>query len=87
MVLWIILFLVITLICFWLIGGGAKRLGDWADEIYDSWRIFVLPDFVRVFLQSENTWLFLAWVVWFISIIVFVYGIYNPEFRQIYFGL
>lgn len=87
MILWIILFLVITLICFWLIGGGAKLLGDWADETYDSWRIFVLPDFVRVFLQSENTWLFLAWAFWFISIIVFAYGIYNPEFRQIYFGL
>lgn len=80
MILWFILFALITIVCYWLIYGGGAA---WLSPATGSWLAWMMLDG----WAGGETWIkFVAWVIWFVSLGVFIYGMVHPEFRHAYVG-
>lgn len=79
LLLWIILYILISLLHKWIISwGGAKTL--------EGWKSFFVLGWFSLDWNSEQI-RFYSLISWLIFTIIFVIGCFNAQFRTAYLGL
>lgn len=72
--LWLLLFIVNSLYCWWIIGFGGAR---WIK----GWKSFFLIEWFTLNWNAEQIRLYVL-IIWLASVVLFVVGIINPELRS-----
>ena len=76
MIIWLVFYLVVSLLNSWIVfWGGAKRI--------EGWLSFFIVGWFSLDWNSEQIRLYVS-IIWFVFTLLFIYGLFNQDFREEY---